>query len=85
MAENFNAPAKKSSAHELMIEGFQRMNALDRATNVRGIAPFSRYSEANTDWHQLPVKSSEFIVDTDGVPFFIVGLSIVGGGDRVRP
>lgn len=74
----------KSTAHDRMIKGFARMADLNRKATWRNVITRSRHLD-RVDWNQIPIKSSNELVDDDGKFFFIVGLSTVGGGDKVRP
>lgn len=74
----------KSHAHTEMTKGFDRMSDLSKKKTTRPVITRGRHLEEQ-DWHQLPVKSSNTLTDTDGIFFFILGFSIVGGPDRVRP
>lgn len=65
--------------------GMQRQMDLERKDSVRGIITRRRYIEADIDWTSLNVESRSLIDPATGRFFFIPGVSVVGGGDVVRP
>jgi len=74
----------RNTAHHKMVRGFRRMVDMERKKTVRNAISRGRHLD-RLDWTQLPPKSNHSIVDVDGVFFFIPGVSVVGGGDKVRP
>jgi hypothetical protein len=73
-----------SFAHDFMVKGFRRMSDLDRKNSTRPVITRGRHLE-QMDWHQLPLRSSQTLVSDSGAFYFIVGYSMVGNGDVVRP
>lgn len=74
----------KSMADDIMIRGLRREIDLQRKDSVRTVIARGKHLE-DVDWNQLPVTSSSDLADDDGSFWFIVGFSLVGAGDKVRP
>lgn len=75
----------KTTGHDYERKGFRRQADLERKAGNRPITTRGRHLESGVDWHQLPMRSSNNLVASDGVFWFVPGYSKVGGPDRVRP
>lgn len=65
--------------------GLRRQLGLGVSDTFRPIITRSRHTDSNIDWAALPVESVNLVDPETGKFWFVVGVSTVGGGDRVRP
>ena len=74
----------RDTSRDLASRGHDKIADLNRKKTFRPVISRGKHLE-EVDWNQLPITSSETLVDEDGVFWFIPGYSVIGGGDRVKP
>lgn len=70
--------------YELARQGSRRLTALNEKDSHRSVIIRGRALDLIA-FSQLTIKNSIQMVDTDGAFFFVPGVSVVGGDDKVRP
>lgn len=66
-------------------EGLRRQIQLERSNSVRSPISRGKHLDKDIDWACITVKNRMQLIDpVTGKFFFIIGVSIVGGGDIVQ-